>query len=135
MVVVFGLGVVGKDADDDVGSCQSSGELGVVARRHGRRCGAMLRAPGDTASAVKRSFASLRGCGHGYAMAGSEMLSGSKRAATTRCKRARGKRGSKEKLTGSAAVVSGRSGRQRSGCTVAGDIGGPRLKKTAIAVF
>ena len=76
----------GLEAGDDVGGCRSSDELGVVARRHSRRCGGVLRAPGDTASAVKCSVASLRGCGHGYAMAGGEMLSGSKRAATTRHK-------------------------------------------------
>ena len=58
VVVVFGLGVVGKDAGDDVGGCRSSGELGVVARRHNRRCGAVLRAPGDMESAVKHSVAS-----------------------------------------------------------------------------
>ena len=135
LVAVAGPGVARRDADDDVGGCRSSSELGVVARRHNRRCGGVLRAPGDTASAVKCSVASLRGCGHGYAMAGGEMLSGSKRAATTRRKRAGGKWGSKEKLTGSAAVVLGSSGKQRSGRTAAGDLGGPRLKKTAMAVL
>ena len=64
MVVVFGLGVVGKDADNDVGGCRSSGKLEVVARRHGRRCGAVLRAHGDTVSAVKRSVAAIGDGGH-----------------------------------------------------------------------
>ena len=36
VVVVFGLGVVGKDADDDVGGCRSSGVGGVGARVRGR---------------------------------------------------------------------------------------------------
>ena len=70
MVVVFGLGVVGKDASDDVGGCRSSSELEVVARRHDRRCGAVLRAPGDTASAVKRSVAAIGDGGYGGDMAG-----------------------------------------------------------------
>ena len=70
MVVVFGLGVVGKYVGDDVGGCRSSGELGVVARRHDRRCGAVLMALGDTASAVKRSVAAIGDGGHGGDMAG-----------------------------------------------------------------
>ena len=69
MVVVFGLGVVGKDAGDDVGGCRSSSELGVVARRHGRRCGAVLRAPGDTVSVVKCSVAAIGDGGHDGDMA------------------------------------------------------------------
>ena len=70
VVVVFGLRVVGKDASDDVGGCRRSGELGVVARRHGRRCGAVLRAPGDTVSAVKRSVADIGDGGHDGDMTG-----------------------------------------------------------------
>ena len=70
VVVVFGLGVVRKDAGDDVGCCRSSDELGVIARRHGKRCGAVLWAPGDTASAVKCSVAAIGVGGHGGDMAG-----------------------------------------------------------------
>ena len=39
VVVVFGLGVVGKDADDEFGGGRSSGELGLVARGHGEARG------------------------------------------------------------------------------------------------
>ena len=36
VVVVFGLGVVRKDADNDVGGCRSSGVGGVGSRVRGR---------------------------------------------------------------------------------------------------
>ena len=126
MVVAFGLGVVGKDAGDDVGGCRSSGELGVVARRHDRRWGAVLRASGDTARAVKHSVASLHGCGHGYAMANGEKLS----AAVGDGARGRERRGrAQEKQQGltadpfEAETRSGERWRQRR---VAGDLGGRR---------
>jgi len=34
----------------------------------------VLRAPGGSLGTLTSSVASLRGCGHGYAMAGGEML-------------------------------------------------------------
>ena len=75
MVVAVGLGMVGKDAGDDVGGCRSSGELGVVARRHGRRSWWWLRATEVAVSTTVGSGASCGGCGHGHAMAGGEKLS------------------------------------------------------------
>ena len=75
VVVVFGLGVVRKDAGDDVGGCRSSCELGVVARRHGRRSWWWLRATEVAVSTTVGSGASCGGCGHGHAMAGGEKLS------------------------------------------------------------
>ena len=106
MVVAVGLGMVGKYAGDDVGGCRSSGELGVIARRHGKRCGAVLWAPGDTASAVKRSVVSSRSCGHGYAMAGGEKLSAAVGNEARGRARAEEKRGEEEGLTASAEVAS-----------------------------
>jgi hypothetical protein len=35
-VVVAGLKVAGNDAGDELCGCRSSGELGLIARRHGR---------------------------------------------------------------------------------------------------
>ena len=126
MVVVFGLGVVGKDAGDDVGGCRSAGELGVVARRHGRRCGAVLRAPGDTASAVKRSVASLRGCGHGYAMARGEKLSATM-GNGARGREWRGRAQEKQQgLTVDPSEAETRPGKRRRQRRVVGDLGGRR---------
>ena len=42
VVVVVGLGVAGKGVGDDLGGCRSSGELGLVARRHGEARGEVL---------------------------------------------------------------------------------------------
>ena len=39
VVVVVGLGVAGKGASNDLGGCQSLGELGLVARRRGKARG------------------------------------------------------------------------------------------------
>ena len=41
VVVVVGHGVAGNGADDDLGGCRSSGELGLVARRHGEARGVL----------------------------------------------------------------------------------------------
>ena len=111
------------------------GKLGSGVRRHGRASGWVRSAPGSKLKAVMRLDACGSNYGCGGDMAGGGVLSGSKRVATTRHKRARGRRGSKEKLTGSAAVVSGSSGKQRSGRTVVGDLGGPRLKKMVVRAF
>ena len=46
VVAAVGLGVAGNGTGDDLGCCQSSGELGLVARRHGEVRGVVLRAPG-----------------------------------------------------------------------------------------
>ena len=83
MVVAVGLGMVGKDAGDDVGGCRSSGELGVVARRHGRRSWWWLRATEVAVSTTVGSGASCGGCGHGHAMAGGEKLSAAVVSTTT----------------------------------------------------
>ena len=42
VVVVIGLGIAGKGADDESSGCRSSGELGLVARRHGEARGEVL---------------------------------------------------------------------------------------------
>ena len=135
VVAVIGAGVAGKVVGDEVWRWQQLGHSWGGATEHERRRYGCLRAHEIVLGTMVSSKMSCGGCGHGYAMAGGKMLSGSKRAATTRRKRAGGKWGSKEKLMGSAAVVLGSSGKQRSGRTVAGDLGGPRLKKTAMAVL
>jgi len=52
----------------------SSAYGGLGDAGNGRSCGWSRSTPGNVLSTVARSVASLRGCGHGYAMAGGEML-------------------------------------------------------------
>ena len=75
--MAVGLGMVGKDADDDVGGCRSSGELGSGARMHGREHGGVLRVPRGVANTVTCSVSSPRGCGHVDGVAGGAECSGS----------------------------------------------------------
>ena len=120
--MAVGLGMVGKDADEDVGGCRSSGELGVVARRHGRRSWWWLRATEVAVSTTVGSGASCGGCGHGHAMAGGEKLSAAVVTVATEGNRARGERGSAEELTArsmSSSACSGEAGRCRS---ISGDL-------------
>ena len=64
MVLEIELRVIGNDADDVFSGCQSSDKLGLVARRHGKVRGAVLRAARAAANAVTRLASSQRGCGH-----------------------------------------------------------------------
>ena len=75
MVVVDGPGVVCGDVGGKLGSGRSSGVHGVAATVRGRPNGWVIRAPGDSLSALTCSEASLRGRSHGGGMAGGEELS------------------------------------------------------------
>ena len=49
---------------DDLGGCPSSGELGLVARRHGEVRGVVMRAPGGAVRLTGRVARLLRGRSH-----------------------------------------------------------------------
>ena len=53
---------------------RSSANGGLGAAGNSRSLGWSWSTPGNVLSTVAHSVASLRGCGHGYAMAGGEML-------------------------------------------------------------
>src|SRR3954470_19367383 len=93
-------GVAGDDAGVEPGGCRSSanGELGDA--RNGRSRGWSRSTPGYVLSTVARSFASFRGCGHGYAMAGGETLRSRLGIDTTASDRPRGQGKTAEELTG-----------------------------------
>ena len=100
VVVAVGLGMVGKDVGDDVGGCRSSGELGVVARRHDRRSWWWLRATEVAVSTTVGSGASCGGCGHGHAMDGGEKLSATVVSTATAALQGKGEGKSVQGLTG-----------------------------------
>ena len=68
-------------------------------------------------------------------MCGSGELSGSTEPAVRGRKRQREERGMEKGLTGSVAVASASSGKHQGRRTVAGDLGGPRWKKTALVAL
>ena len=74
----------------------------------------MLRAPRGALSTVTLSVVSLHGCGHGYAMAGGEMLPVAMENGARERARAREKRGKEERLKSSAEGVETGSGKGRS---------------------
>ena len=94
VVAVGDAGMAENVTGDDLGGRGSSGEVGNGAVGHGGANGWVLRPPGDVLSTVTRSGTSCGGCGHGYAMAGGEKLSGAVETAATEGYRARGERGS-----------------------------------------
>ena len=108
--------MAGVEHGVDLGGGQSSGELGVGVREHGRRRCGCLRVHAIVLSTMVGSGVSCGGCGHGHAMAGGEKLSAAVVTAATEGNRARGERGSAEELTArstSSSVGSGRWRRRR----------------------
>ena len=97
MVVVAGPGVV-CGGGGKLGVGQSSGVHGVMATVRRRLNGQVIRAPGDSLSALTCSEASLRGRSRGGGMAGGEELSAPVKLGLCGAKEA-GKRG--ETLGGS----------------------------------
>ena len=133
--MAVGLGMVGKDAGDDVGGCRSSGELGVVARRHGRRSWWWLRATEVAVSTTVGSGASCGGCGHGHAMAGGEKLSAAVVSTATAALQGKGEGKSVQGLTGimqGGSASSGKHERRRIDDEVDG---GRRLKMSLRATL
>src|SRR3954468_19815114 len=86
-------------------------------------------------SMVRRSVVSVRGYGHGYAMAGGEKLSAAL-GIRARGRERRGRAQEKQQgLTADPSEAEARPGKRRGQRRVAGNLGGPKLKKTAMAVL
>ena len=127
MVVVAGPGVV-CGGGGKLGGGRSSGVHGVAATVQGRPNGRVIRAPGDSLSALTCSEASLRGHSRGGGMASGEELSALVKLGLRGAKEA-GKRGVRSGSTqrcrrGGQRARGGPGGAESTG----GELGCPRLK-------
>ena len=77
-------------------------------------------------STVRRPVVSLRGCGHGYAMAGGEKLSAAVGNGARGRKRRGRAQGKQQGLTADPSEAETRPGKRRRQHRVAGDLGGRR---------
>ena len=121
-------GMAGVDGGEHFCSGRSTGTLGHGVLLHGRTSCRLLRSPADSLSTGVGSDASCMRSSYGGAMAGGGEFSDPVGTTTTWRNRARGERGTKEKLTAnqtSGSVAQGRLG--GDGATMA--ISGGRAEK------
>ena len=130
---VAAAGVAGIFAGDDPGGHRSSAEVEHGASGHGEARGVAFWTPASVVRAVVCSEASLRGCGHGYAMAGGEEQSAPVTRAARGCVRARGTGEKKAELTAGSETVSASSGRRRRRQIDGGDPRWPRRGTAKLA--